>query len=201
MKLYYSKGACSFVQRIIINELKLKCEFIAVDLKAHKTEKGEDYYQINPKGSVPLYVNDQGEALSENATILQYLAETYHNTQLLPPIGDFKRYRILEWLTFITTDLHKGVGALHNPSYPENIRNEILIPNIKKKMAYVELQLKNHPYIAGDHFTLPDAYLFLIIRWLILFKFNLQEWPNISRYFEELKKRPAIQISLEQENQ
>ncbi|HEX2549117.1 MAG TPA: glutathione S-transferase N-terminal domain-containing protein, partial [Gammaproteobacteria bacterium] len=70
MKLYYSKGACSFVQRIIINELKLKCEFIAVDLKAHKTEKGEDYYQINPKGSVPLYVNDQGEALSENATIL-----------------------------------------------------------------------------------------------------------------------------------
>ncbi len=198
MKLYYSKGSCSLVPRIIINELGIKCEYILVDLKAHKLQTGEDFYQINPKGSVPVIVTDNGEVLTENAVILQYLAETHHNASLLPSIGDFQRYRVLEWLNFITTELHKGVGVLFNPNYPENIRNEILIPNIKKKMEFVEKQLNNHTYIAGNHFTLPDAYLYRIITWLEHFKFNLNEWPNVSQYLDELQKRPAIQLSLKE---
>src|ERR1700733_14368076 len=112
MKLYYSKGACSFVSRIIINELGQTCEYISVDLKTHKIGSGLDYYQINPKGGVPVLEMNSGEILTENAVILQYLAESANNTVLLPKSGDLNRYRVLEWLNFVATDLHKGIGIL-----------------------------------------------------------------------------------------
>src|SRR5690349_3300917 len=108
MKLYYSKGACSLAVRIALHELGIPCEFEAVDLKAKKTEKGADFFKINPKGAVPTLVLDDHTVLTENAVIQQYLADKQKAFEVLPPVNDMKRYRALEWLNFVSTELHKG---------------------------------------------------------------------------------------------
>lgn len=199
MKLYYSKGACSLVVRIVINELGIPCEYIAVDLKAKRTESDQDYYSINSKGAVPVIVTDQNEILTENAVILQYLADTQHASQLLPALGQFTRYRVLEWLNYITTELHKGFGPLFNPKLDQEIKDTVFIPLLKSKFTYVDKQLGDKNYLLGDHFTLPDAYLFVMIFWSLKFKFDLNNWPNLARYFGELQKRKSIQFSLQEE--
>jgi glutathione S-transferase len=199
MKLYYSKGACSLVPRIIINEIGLPCEYIAVDLKTKKTEAGEDFLKINPKGAVPTLMTNKAAVLTENAVILQYLADTNHATQLLPPINDFMRYRVLEWLNYITTELHKGFGPLFNPNVTQEMKDKIVLPILRSKFNYVNKHLENYTYLLGDNFTLPDAYLFVMLTWAKKFKFDFNEWPNISRYLLELQKRKSIQQSLKEE--
>jgi glutathione S-transferase len=199
MKLYYSKGACSLASRIIINELDLPCDYEAVDLRAKKTETGQDFYKINSKGAVPTLQTDTGEILTENAIIQQYLAEQSHAIQLLPPVGDFKRYRVLEWQNYVASDLHKGVGSLFNPGFTQEIKDGVIVPMVKTKMTYVNERLKGKHYLLGEQFTLPDAYLFIILRWVAYFKLDMMQWPDLARYFEELKKRPSVAKSLQQE--
>ena len=200
MKLYYSKGACSLAVRIIINEIGLTCEYESVNLKTKKTDQNQDFFQINPKGSVPVLVTDEGEILTENAIIQQYLADISQATDSLPAIGNFKRYRVLEWLNFISTDLHKAFGLLFNPATPENVNQTITIPLIKSKIAFINKHLHNHEYLMGDHFTLPDAYLFVILNWMTYFKIEIAEWSHLSHYYAELRKRPSVQQSLKEEN-
>ena len=199
MKLYYAPGACSLVVRIIINEIGIESEFESVNLKTKTTESGDDYLAINPKGAVPALQLSNGNMLTENAVILQYLADSSKATQLLPQITDFNRYHVLEWLNYITTELHKGIGILFNPAISDDLKNSLFIPLIKSKLDYVNNHLQNHTYLLGDHFTLPDAYLFVMLRWTIYFKLNLKEWNNLTRYFAELNNRPSIQQSLKQE--
>lgn len=199
MKLYYTRGACSLVVRIIINEIGLRAEFENVDLRSKKTEKGDDFLKINPKGSVPTLQTNDGEILTENAVILQYLADTNGATKLLPGTGDFKRYRVLEWLNYVATELHKTIGALFNPGMPEEVKERVYKPLIKTKCTFVDKNLANHNYLLGDEFTLPDAYLFVMMTWLVHFKFDLNEWPNLQRYFTELKQRKSIHQSLVEE--
>lgn len=199
MKLYFSKGACSLVCRIIINEIGLPCVFIPVDLVNKKTQSGENYNAINLKGSVPAIETEHGEVLTENAVILQYLADISKSYQLLPQLGDFKRYRILEWLNYIATDLHKGFSPLFNQKLPQEIKDEIFIPILKSKFNFLNAHLEKSNYLGGDEFSLPDAYLFVMLTWANHFKFNLQEWPALSEYFNELKNRKSIQQSLKEE--
>lgn len=200
MKLYYTKGACSLASRIIINELGLTSEFESVDLKAKKTEKGENYLNINPKGAVPALLLDDNQLLTENAVIMQYLADTNNATQLLPALGDLQRYRILELVNYIASDLHKNIGFLFNPTLTEEMKEKVLYPLIKTKLTFIDKQLSQHKYLAGDSFTLPDAYLFVMLSWLSFFKFDISPWPQLSRYYAELKKRKSIQKSLEDEH-
>ena len=197
MKLYYSKGACSLVVRIIINELGLSSNYEAVDLKSKKTETGADYLQINPKGAVPALEINPKELLTENAVILQYLADHHGNEQLLSKTG-MERYRTLEWLNFITTEIHKGFGPMFNPSFPQEVKEKIVIPNLEKKFSYVDSQIKNK-FLMGENFTLPDAYLYVMLTWANGMKFNVKQWENLVRYFNELQKRPSIVTSLEEE--
>lgn len=199
MKLYYSRGACSLAVRIVLNELQLKCEYEAVDLKTHKTETGVDFYQINPKGEVPTLLLDDKQILTENSVIQQYLAETQKNTKLLPSSKDFKHYRVLEWLNFISTDIHKGYGPLFNPQVPQEVKDTIYIPLLKKKLKFVDEQIKQNKFILGDDFTLPDAYMFVMLLWLRNFKLTLDAYPNLTRYYTELKNRNSIKDSLEEE--
>ncbi len=199
MKLYYSKGACSLTVRIIINELNMIVEYESVDLKTKKTETGKDFWEINSKGSVPTLELDNHEILTENAVILQYLADTSHNEQLLPAMGDFKRYRTLEWLNFVTTEMHKGVGILFNAELSKETKEKVVIPKIKSKLSYLDKHLQHHSHLLNDHFTLPDAYLFVILRWVVYFKFDLAEWPHIQRYYLALSQRPSILKSLKEE--
>lgn len=200
MKLYYTPGACSLVVRIIIHEIGIDANFESVDLRTKKTETGDDFLSINPKGSVPTLQLEQGEILTENAVILQYLADHSHATQLLPPVGDFRRYRVLEWLNYAATELHKGIGILFNPAITEDIKETIFIPLIHSKLNYLNKHLQNHQYLLGDHFTLPDAYVFVVMRWALYFKIDLSKWSNLTRYLDELNHRKSIQESLKQES-
>lgn len=199
MKLYFSKGACSLVPRIIINEIGLSCEYEAVDLASKKTHSGADYYAINPKGAVPALEVAANEVLTENAVILQYLADTNKATQLLPAVDDFKRYRVLEWLNYTTTELHKSFGPLFSNQYPQEIKEKVIKPLIITKFEQVDKHLGKVKYLMGDTFTLPDAYLFVMIFWAVKMKFPTTDWKNVTRYFDELKARPSIQKSITDE--
>lgn len=199
MKLYYSKGACSLAIRILINELKLKAEFEAVDLKTHKTETGLDYYKINPKGSVPVIRIDNQLILTENAIIHVYLADQNKATQLLPAIGDFNRYRTLEWLNFVTTELHKGFSPLFNPIIPEEVKDQVFRPNLKKKFSLINNHLEHNANLMGPTYSLPDGYLFVMLFWATKHKLDLNEYANLMRYYNTLKIRPSIQQSLNEE--
>jgi glutathione S-transferase len=199
MKLEYTKGACSLATRIIINELGLPCEFEAVDLANKQTQNGKNFYTINPKGAVPTLVLSNGDVLTENAVIMQYLADTSHAVQLLPPFGDFMRYRVLEWLNYVATELHKGFSPLFNPNLPQEVKDQIIIPMLKMKMTFLDKHLEHNQYLLGNSFTLPDAYLFVMLCWATHFKLNNGEWKHLSRYFTELQKRKSIQQSLKEE--
>lgn len=199
MKLYYSKGACSFAVRIVLHELRFDCDYVSVDLKTKKTESGEDFLKINPKGTVPVLITNKNKILTENSVIQQYLVDISKNDLLLPKIGDFQRYRVLEWLNYISTDLHKGVGILFNAQLPEEVKSNIFIPAIKNKMTFVNQQLSAKKYLMGDTFTLPDGYLFVILTWLAHFKIDIKEWKHLNRYFDELKMRASVERALNEE--
>jgi glutathione S-transferase len=199
MKLYYSKGACSLAVRVVINELGLTCEYESVDLKSKQTGAGDDFLKINSKGSVPTIVTAKGEVLTENAVIQQYLADEAKAEQLLPKIGDFNRYRVLEWINYVATELHKGFSPLFNPSLPQEVKESIFIPNVQRKFAYVDKHLQNHAFLSGDHFTLPDAYLFVILLWASSMKIDLSQCSNLTRYFQKLLQRESVVKSLQEE--
>ncbi len=199
MILYYTKGACSLAVRILINELNIPCQYIAVDLQNKKLENGKDFLQINSKGYVPALQTDDGKILSENAVIHIYLAETHKKNDLLPPTTDFYRYHVLEWLLFVTTELHKGFGPLFNAKIDQKIKEEIFIPNLKKKFAFIEKNLEQYPYLAGNHYTLPDGYFFVMLLWAEKIKVDLTDLPRIQTYYRKMSGRPAIKKSLQEE--
>lgn len=198
MKLYYSKGACSLAVRILLHELNISAEYESVDIKLKKTETGADYYQVNPKGAVPALQLDNGEVLTENAAIQQYLVDTHKAVHLLPAVGDLKRYRVLEWFGYVNSDLHKSFGAFFNSKVPEAIKNEIFVPLLKGKFDYLDKHFSHSQYLL-DRYTLPDGYLFVIVRWLSVIKQDLSQWKNVSRYYDELKARPSIKAALREE--
>lgn len=199
MKLYFSKGACSLAVRIVLHEIGVSCEYEAVNLATKQTESGADFFQVNPKGAVPVLVTDDNETLTENAAIQQYLADKYHAANLLPAVDEFSRYRVLEWLNFVSTDLHKGFGPLFDPKLPAEIKDTFVKPLLKNKFDYVDHHLQQHKYLMGEQFTLADAYLFVITSWLAHFAMDINQWPALARYFAELKQRPSVHQSLQDE--
>lgn len=198
MKLYYSKGACSLSPRIIINEIGTKCTYEAVDLKTKKTESGKDFLTINAKGSVPVIETDSGEILTEGAVILQFLADKNNATKLLPALGNIQRYRVLEWVNYVATELHKSCGPLFSPAVPQEMKDKFFVPNLKTKLTYVDKQLTK-TFLLGDTFTLPDAYLCVILNWLPIFKIDINEWTHLAKYFANLKQYPSVAKSLKEE--
>lgn len=199
MKLYFSKGACSLAPRIIIHELALACVFESVDLASKKTQSGENFYTINPKGYVPALVTNDGDVLTENLVILQYLAEVNHAITLLPIEKNMQRYRVLEWLDFITTELHKKFGTLFNPNIPKEINEKFFRPQLEARFDLIGQHLEHNEYLAAGHFTLPDAYLFVVLRWAHHFNLEIKNKTALARYFNMLKTRKAVQQSLDEE--
>src|SRR3990167_6104294 len=195
MKLFYSKGACSLAVRIVIHEIDVPCEFEEVNLKTKATKSGANFLEINPKGAVPVLITPNQEMLTENVVIQLYLADKFQVVQLLPPTDNFKHYRILEWLNYVSTDLHKSFGPLFNPSFTPEVKKVILEPVLeilRKKFEYVDQAISGKQYLLGDKFTLPDAYLFVVLRWLKPFNIQLTEFKNLASYFETVRNRPAV---------
>ncbi|KTD72993.1 glutathione transferase GstA [Legionella tucsonensis] len=198
MKLYYTKSACSLAVRIVLNELGLDFQDEEVDLKAKKTRSDENYLLINPKGAVPSLHLDNGDLLTENQVILQYLADITPGQKLLPPVGDLGRYHTLEWVNYIATELHKTVGMFFYPNLNEETKS-IFMPVISARLNYVNKRLANGPYLMGKDFTLPDAYLFVIVRWAYYFKMDLSAYKHIEQFMSIAAERPAVVTSLQQE--
>jgi len=199
MKLYYAKGACSLAVRIAINELNLNCQYESVDLKDKITEDNQNYLDINLKGAVPALELDNGDVLTENVVIQQYLADTHNGHALLPPIGDLKRYHVLASLEYVSTELHKTLGALFNPNITNDMKSDFIMPMVMNKFKYVNSILEQQDYFSGPAFTLSDGYLFVILRWAKFFEIDLSNFSNILRYFDNLNERESIRKSLEQE--
>ncbi|MBS0359105.1 MAG: glutathione transferase GstA [Proteobacteria bacterium] len=199
MKLYYTPGACSLVIRILLHEMTANADFEAVDLATKKTETGKDFFAINQKGAVPTLVLDNEEVLTENAMIQQYLADHYKATNLLPPIGDLKRYRVLEWLNYIATELHKGLSPFFNPHIPKDIKENVFAAALKNKLTYLSQRLGKQNYLMGDEFTLPDAYAFYALNSMPVAGIHIKNWPNLVAYFDRIKQRKSVQQAMQEE--
>lgn len=190
MKLYYSPGACSQAPHILLHEIGLEHDAARVDLKEKKLEDGSDYLAINPKGAVPALQLDSGEVLTENAVILQYLGDRASWPEVLPPLGDFRRYRVLETVNFITTELHKRFGFLFNPEATDAMK-QLVTADLGKKLDYLSKRLGSGPFLFGDNLTLGDPYLFVITGWTEKF-LGMDSWPNLSAFHQRMMKRPAV---------
>lgn len=198
MKLYYTPGACSLAPHIVLCELGLPHELVKVDLKTHTIEGGGDFYAINPKGYVPCLELEYDQVLTEDAVILQYLAELKGDVGLLPPAGSMERWRVLEWLNFISSELHKGLGTLFNPAVTPEWRNAVL-ERVALRLGLVNQALKGNAFLCGRHFTVADAYLFTIVNWTGLMKIDLAPWPELAAYQLRMAERPAVQQAMREE--
>lgn len=197
MKLYYAPGACSQAPHIILHELGLSHDAERVDLRAKQTESGRAYLEVNPKGAVPALEMDSGEVLTENAVILQYLGDRSGMAEVLPPVGNFRRYRVLEWVNYITTELHKSFGPLFNPAASDETKR-FFIDLIGKRLDYVEGELGDGPFLMGETLTLPDAYLFVITGWADKM-IGLDRWPNLSAFRARMMERDSVRHVLRTE--
>ena len=196
MKLYYAVGACSQAPHIALHEAGIRHESVRVDLKTKRTEDDRDYLEVNPKGAVPALELDNDYILTENAVVLQYIAELAGNEELLPRHGDFRRYQVLEWLNFIATELHKGFGPFFNPAAGEETKR-LARDLVEKKLEFANREMGDGPYLMGQRFTLADAYLFVILAWADKFKFDFGNWLNLHAFRERLMSRPSVRQVLE----
>ena len=191
MKLFYSPGACSQAPHILLHEIGLDHDAARVDLKAKTLEDGSDYLKINPKGAVPALQLDSGEVLTENAVILQYLGDRTSWPEVLPPLGSFSRYRVLEMVNFITTALHKRFSYLFNPN-ASNEMKQLVKEDLAKKLDYVNERLGDGPFLFGEQLTLPDPYLFVMTGWAEKMLGGLDRWPNLKAFRERMLERESV---------
>ncbi len=198
MKLYYSPGACSQAVHIAIHEARIEHQSESVDLRAKRTESGGDYWAINPKGAVPALDLGDGQVLTENAAILQYVGDLASDDRLLPPVGDLRRYRVLEWLNFIATELHKGFGPLWNPGSSPDAK-QAARDLLAKKFDFAEQSLGAGPYLMGEQLTVADPYLFVILSWTAMHEIDLARWPGLVAFTRAMRERPAVRLVLEAE--
>jgi glutathione S-transferase len=194
MKLYYSPGACSLAPHIALSEAGLSYDAIKVDLRKHQLDDGTDYYAINPKGYVPLLETDDGARLSEVAVLLQYIADRKPGT-LAPAFGTLERYRVMEWLNFIATEIHKQFGPLWDPNTPDATAEQQRA-KLAKRFDYVARTLAAHPYLTGDAFTIADAYLFTVVNWSGMLKVDLSPWPALQQFQARVAARPKVHAAL-----
>jgi glutathione S-transferase len=198
MKLYFSPGACALHPQIALREAGLDFDLVRVDLRAHKLQDGTDFYGINPKGYVPVLELDDGTRLTEGAVIDQYVADRNPASKILPAAGTMARVHVQEWLHFIGTELHKQFSPLFNPQVSDADK-DIQRTKLSGRFDYIEKELGAKPYLTGDTFTVADAYLFNMIRWMDYTKIDLKKWPNLSAFAARVEARPAVKAALDAE--
>jgi glutathione S-transferase len=198
MKLYYSPGACSLAPHIVICEVDSPCRLVRVDLGKHQLTTGEDYYNITPRGQVPLLELEDGQKLTEGPVISQYLAEKAGRKDLLPPSGELARYRVLEWLNFTTSELHKSFSPLFSKDFPDEGK-AITRRALRQKYEWVAERLRGHDYTTGDNFTIADAYLFTVTNWAKNVDLNLTDLETLQAFLNRVKHRPAVMAAMKAE--
>lgn len=202
MKLYYSPGTCSLSPHIVAREADIPVDLVRVDIRSnpHRTADGADYaLTITGKGYVPALELDDGAVLTEGAAIVQYLADYAPESGLAPPAGTFERYRLVEWLSFIGSELHKMFSPwLFHPEHGEQAAG-VARGKIGERFAFIDRHLQDRRYLLGDRFTVADAYLFTIASWSRLVGIDLAAWPSLAAYADRIAARPAVQDAMRAE--
>lgn len=195
MILYYSPGACSQAPHILLHEIGLEHDAKRVDLKNKKLEDGSDYLKINPKGAVPALQLESGEVLTENAVVLQYLGDRASWPEVLPTLGNFRRYRVLELVNFITTELHKSFAPLFKPDAGDATKS-FFRALIAERLTYIDGRLGDGPYLMGEELSIADPYLFVIAGWAEKM-IGLDKWVKLAAFRERMLARPTVRHVLE----
>ena len=196
MKLYYSPGACSQASHIILHEAGIEHSSEAVDLRTKRTASGGDYWAVNPKGSVPAILLDSGEVLTENGAVLQFLGDQAPASGLLPTEG-IGRYRVIEWLAYLGSEVHKSFGPLFNPASSDEVKASAR-EMVAKKFDFLEQSLEGRDYLAGPSMTVADPYLFAMLGGTN-FGIDLAKWPNLAALRQRMEQRPSVQAVLRAE--
>lgn len=199
MKLYYSPNSCSLSPHICLNESGLSFEAVLASTKTHQLPDGTDYYTINPLGYVPLLEIAPDTRLREGPVIVQYIADQVPAKQLAPAAGTLERYRLMEWLNFIGTEIHKGFSPLFNPKVPAEVK-EVFRERLIGRLKWVDSQLAGKDYLMGDRFCVADAYLYTTSRWAVVMQIDLSGMPNLRAFQQRMQARPAVQAALKAED-
>lgn len=198
MKLYFAPGACSMATHIALRETGQTFDLEKVNLATKETESGEDYLKVNPKGYVPALRLDNGEVLTEVAVTLQYVADQKPESSMVPQAGSMERYRLMELLNFISTEIHKSFGALFNPNItPAHKEHQLAL--IGKRCDLLSQQLRGKKYLIGDAFSVADAYLFTVLGWSKVLKVDMTKWPTLTAYMDRVADRPAVKKAMKAE--
>jgi glutathione S-transferase len=198
MKLYFTPGACSLSVHIALHESGLPFEAEKVDLRGKKTADGGDYFAVNPRGAVPALVLDNGQVLTECAVLLQYVADQAPEKNLAPAFGTLERYRTMEALNFVSSELHKGFGPLWNPATPDAYK-AVVVENLSKRFADLNAHFEKHAFLANDTFSVADAYLFVVTSWSKYVKLDLSPWPALGAFMGRMADRAGVQAALKAE--
>jgi glutathione S-transferase len=198
MKLYYSPGACSLSPHIVLHEAGLAFEPVLANLKTHQLSDSTDYYGIHAKGYVPLLELDNGERLGEGPAIVQYIADQVPAKNLAPANGTMARYRLQEWLNFITSELHKGIGGLFNPAMPEEAKVLMRAKGLSR-LQWVNEQLEGKQYLMGETFSVADAYLFTVSNWTKMVGIDTSSLSHLGAFMARMEARPAVQAAMKAE--
>ena len=194
MDIFFSPLACSMASRIVVYEAGAEANFILVDTKAGKTADGGDYRKINPKGLVPAIRTDEGEVLTENAAVLQYLGDRFPQSGLAPT--GFDRSLLQQWLSFVGTELHSGV--FHALFSGADGAKAFAREEAVKRLSYLNDHLDGRDWLL-DRFTVADAYLAVVLNWAAFVKLDLSPYPNVEAFLDRAKARPSIAKALSEE--
>ena len=197
MKLYYMTGACSMASNIALREAGLKFELVQVDRKTRKAADGLDFTEVNPKNYVPALTLDSGETLTENVVLLQYIADRNPAAKLAPPAGTMERYRLMEWLSFITSEIHKGFSPLFR-DVPEAVK-DYARTNLQSRLDYAQRALGSKSYLMGEQYTVADTYLFVVLGWGAHLNFDIGRWPQLKQLHARVGARPHTLEALKSE--
>jgi glutathione S-transferase len=198
MKLYYSPGACSLSPHIALLEAGLPYDLVKVDLRAKKLENGDDFWTVNPKGQVPALALDSGELVTEGPVIVQMIADRAAAKHLAPERDSAERYKFLEWLNFITTELHKNFSPLFQPVIPDDVKN-FFKDRLIAKFKYIDSRLAGRDYLMGKQFTVADGYLFVMLTWAERLNLDLAGFANLMAYKARIAARPKVKEALSKE--
>ncbi|HEY7006406.1 MAG TPA: glutathione S-transferase C-terminal domain-containing protein [Sphingomicrobium sp.] len=190
LTLYYSPGACSQAPHILMHEIGMEHDAKRVDLKSKTLEDDSDYLKVNPKGAVPALQLESGDVLTENAVVLQYIGDRASWPEVLPPLGEFRRYRVLELVNFITTELHKRFAFLFDREASAEFKEFVKV-GLSQRLDWIDERLGDGPFLMGEELTLPDPYLFVITRWTDKM-LGLDRWPNLRGFYERMLQRDSV---------
>ena len=198
MKLYYAPGACSLSPHIVAREAGIPVQLQKVNTKDKTMEGGGDFWQVNPRGYVPVLELDNGERLTEGPAIVQYLADQKPDSGLAPKAGTLERYRLQEWLNFLTSELHMQFSPLFKPNTPEDYK-AIAKENLAGRFDWLDRELAGKEYLMGKAFTVADAYLFVLLNWTKPTGLDLARWPNLAAFHKRVGARPKVQEAMQVE--